>query len=484
MKKFPSGWPGPNENKTDNIDIVPQTVVVRFKKDVKNLPYVDDLDAKFTEFGLIDLQTVFREFPGLKIRRLFTSVDPAKIDRMMKKSDVSKSGNETTNLLLYYRLILPSGTETEEVVRKFKGVPIVEEVYAESGPLPPPSINPANNPMYSNQGYLQQADAGIDANSAWTVQGGDGSGVTFVDLEQGWTLDHEDLISKGINVMSGENKAYFGHGTAVLGEVVASNNTKGGIGITPNVTNADVISQYRSPDDYNTADAILSAASSMVSGDVLLLEAQANYNGLTFLPVEVETAVFDAISLATSLGIIVVEAAGNGKNDLDNFVTTTGEHMLNKNSADFKDSGAIMVGASTSGILHERWNFDTTIGSNFGNRIDCYSWGENITTSGDPFLSPDTQAFDYTDIMGGTSGASAIIAGAALCLQGISKALPAPTTLSPNQMRTLLSNPSTSTPSADSSADKIGVMPNLRAIITHGLGLSPDIYLRDNSACY
>ncbi len=469
-------WPRPNENKLGNTDMIPETVVIRFKKDAKNLPYVDDLDAKFEELGLTDLQAVFREFPGLKMRRLFTSVDPNTIGRLMKKADSSNGGNKGANLLQHYRLIVPSGTKTEDVVRKFRRVPIIEEVYPESGPLPPP-LDPSHNPRYPYETYLQPAHAGIDASYAWTIQGGDGSGVSFVDLEQGWTLDHQDLVSKGVNVMSGENIAYFGHGTAVLGEVVAVDNSKGGIGIAPNVTSADVISQFRSPSDFNTADAILSAASSMSSGDVLLLEAQANYNGLTFLPVEVETAVFNAISLATSLGIIVVEAAGNGRNDLDSFVTNSGAQVLNRNSVDFRDSGAIMVGASASSVPHERWNFDATIGSSFGNRIDCYSWGENINTSGDPFLPPDIQAFGYTDKMGGTSGASAIIAGATLCVQGISKSLPVPTTLSPNQMRTLLSNPSTSTPSADPSVDKIGVMPNLRAIITNEIGLSANSYL-------
>ena len=98
------------------------------------------------------------------------------------------------------------------------------------------------------------------------------------------------------------NQDFQGHGTAVLGEVVAVDNTMGGVGIAPRA-NARVVSQWRTSNNYNTADAILNAADHMSAGDVLLLEAQTSHpNATGFVPVEVEQAVFDAISAARRNG--------------------------------------------------------------------------------------------------------------------------------------------------------------------------------------
>ena len=105
------------------------------------------------------------------------------------------------------------------------------------------------------------------------------------------------------------NQDFTGHGTSVLGEVLAVDNKKGDVGIAPHAT-AHVVSQWRTASNYNTAAAILSAEQAMSAGDVLLLEAQTSYAGTSNLPVEVETAVFDAIRHAVDAGIIVVEAAG------------------------------------------------------------------------------------------------------------------------------------------------------------------------------
>ncbi|MBK6643574.1 MAG: hypothetical protein IPG39_21250 [Bacteroidetes bacterium] len=44
---------------------------------------------------------------------------------------------------------------------------------------------------------------GIDARYAWTFTGGDGAGVSFIDMERGWTFDHEDLNAHGITLLHG-----------------------------------------------------------------------------------------------------------------------------------------------------------------------------------------------------------------------------------------------------------------------------------------
>src|SRR5262249_41832830 len=124
----------------------------------------------------------------------------------------------------------PPGADPVALAGSLTGRSDVEIAYVEGGPTPPP-VNPANNPQSGNQGYLTPAPIGIDAHWAWGHT--DGTGVDFVDLEQGWTLNHEDLVAAKIGIISGLNQFYNGHGTAVLGEVVGVDNNIGVIGIAP-----------------------------------------------------------------------------------------------------------------------------------------------------------------------------------------------------------------------------------------------------------
>lgn len=342
----------------------------------------------------------------------------------------------------------------QELAKALRAQPLVEEAYVEGGPTPPPVVQPADDPRSASQGYLDAAPAGIDARWAWGVA--DGAGVGFVDLEQGWTLDHEDLVAAGIGLISGVVQAFHGHGTAVLGQVVGVDNTRGVVGIAPR-SSARVVSQYRSATVYSTAQAIVSAAGVMSPGDVLLLEAQTTLGGSSFLPVEVEAAVFDAIRHAVDAGIVVVEAGGNGSNDLDNYTDAAGHAVLNRSSPHFRDSGAIMVGAASAAAPHTRLGF-----SNHGSRIDCFGWGEGIVTTGDGWTGTSTTA--YTTGFGGTSGASPIVSGAALLMQSWRRRAHG-RVFNPADLRALLSTPIHNTASANPAADRIGVMPDLRRLL-------------------
>jgi hypothetical protein len=130
--------------------------------------------------------------------------------------------------------------------------------------------------------------------------------------------------------------------------------------------------------------------------------------------------------------------------------------------AEFLDSGAIMVGAAASGIAAAVPRGSRAGATNFGSRIDCYAWGEDVVTTGDGVYGTGTA--DYSLLpgaFGGTSAAGAIIAGAAACAQGIRKNLGQ--SLSPATMRALLSDPQFST-AASSAAERIGRMPDLLQI--------------------
>jgi subtilisin family serine protease len=369
----------------------------------------------------------------------------------------------TGELANFVAIEVASPQAGEELARSLRQRADVAEAYVESGPTPPPAAPVGSNPRSASQRYLEPAPEGIDARWAWVNAAG--NPVCFVDLEQGWTLNHEDLASASISLISGLNQAYHGHGTAVLGEVAAVDNSLGVVGIAFG-GRARVISQYRPDGRYSTALAIRAAAAAMNRGDVLLLEAQVMYpatNG-RFHPVEAEQASFDAIRDAVDRGIIVIEAGGNGTVDLDAFRDPSGRNRLNRNSPDFRDSGAIMVGAATSFAPHQRLGF-----SNFGSRIDCYAWGENIETCGDGWEGNLTNT--YTSFFGGTSGASPIVTGAALLLQGW--AAGRGQVYSPADLRRLMSDRTLNTPSMSPAADRIGVMPNLRAIVQSELAHPP-----------
>jgi hypothetical protein len=428
-------------------------VVVKFRPDVR-LSYTGAAVDALTKQPGRNWGELTAAFPGVALAPYFASIGEATLQELAKRAPRIESAGPPPQFTSYYAVECPRGIDPAQVATVLGTWPNVEIAYVEGGPTPPP-LNPSDDPRNANQGYLDAAPGGIDARWVWS--GVDGSGIGFVDMERGWTLNHEDLAAAGIAVISGVSQDYHGHGTAVLGEVLGVDNTVGGVGIAPGATGR-VVSQWRTASTYNTADAILSAVAAMNAGDVLLLEAQTSYPTVSgFVPVEVEQAVFDAIQFATSHGIVVVEAGANGSADLDAFQTLSGKKILNRGSADFRDSGAIMVGAASSAAPHQRLSF-----SNYGSRIDCYAWGQNIDTCGDGWTGNATNT--YTPSFGGTSGASPIVAGAALLMQAWSVGA-GRGRYSPGALRGLLSSAVLNTASANPGSDRIGVMPNLRAVI-------------------
>ncbi|MED3539331.1 putative mucin/carbohydrate-binding domain-containing protein [Bacillus toyonensis] len=461
-----------DSNKRDSQE---EQLIVKFKNEI-DLPYEDGIEKRIQN-GNYDnnLKKLFSENTELTLNRLFSSVNPIEIEKLSlhSKSFANQSAN---NLLNYYIVQAPNNIEIELLLKKFETSPLVEEAYIqEKQILTPPeiqlpnlSVNPYDDPRFKNQGYLEAAPKGINASHAWSIKGGDGKDTTFVDMEYGWLLNHEDLVNKNIKLMSGQNiSQHRAHGTSVLGIVSSEDNQIGNIGIAPKA-NVKVISQIRDNGIYNTADAILSAVHNLQAGDILLLEAQASYDGYgdKYLPVEVHPDIFDAIRVGTDKGIIIIEAGANGSNDLDNFKDRNGKKILNRNSPDFKDSGAIMVGAGSSTVPHKRLWF-----SNYGSRLDVYGWGENVdTTSANP--SQNTTNL-YTSTFSGTSSASPIIAGAATSIQGIAKEHRG-SPYTPAELRNILSNPNTGTKSQDPWNDRIGILPDLKSILDN-LGFNPDI---------
>ncbi|MDX8350871.1 S8 family peptidase [Cognatiyoonia sp. IB215182] len=425
---------------------------------------------------LTTLAALLDEFDLGQGRRLVTAVSPSQLREM--ESAAQQSPFPPLRSLLGYWVVdaRRHGGREAEIAKRLEAAPGVTRAYPqENGD--DPAVNPANDPYNAQQGYLDAAPTGIDARWAWNQPAGCGDGMGVVDVERGWRLAHEDYVAKAPTLLNGDNRpGSENHGTAVLGEMIAVDNTVGVVGIANAATVVHASSYWDAVTNTSTdyTNAIVAAINAVNAGDCIILEIQST--GAVFgAPVEIFDDAFDATRLASALGRIVFEAAGNGTVNLDTLMIG-GLNILNPASADFRDSGAIICGAAVDTVPHERANF-----SSFGARVNCYGWGQNVVTAGYGTLDPGTGPDDrYSNSFGGTSSATPIVTGAGMVVQAMHENATG-ARLSPAQMRLILSNPATGTPQGPTVAGNIGVMPNLRAILEGDLGLSADVYVRDNA---
>ncbi|POM25845.1 Regulator of chromosome condensation (RCC1) repeat protein [Actinomadura rubteroloni] len=297
------------------------------------------------------------------------------------------------------------------------------------------------------------------------------SPVSWNVVTNSWNTCHEELSGRpapggdpvrvpatwGSNCLASSQTS---HGTAVAGIIGARDGNGAGIaGIAPNAG-----LHLSNPSDYVTTLAGLG------SGDVVLYEFSPVI-GSKWYPGEYDPLIYDATVTATAQGITVVEAAGNGSNNLDDPSDPDAVTVMSR-----PDSGAIMVGAGAppspggsnctgSSPLPER----TALGfSTYGSRLDVQDYGACVATLGVPGnqgLTPSETDPNkmYTGTFNGTSSASAITAGAVAALQGVAKKTGS--ALLPAQIRQLLKQTGTAQPAGD--PHHIGPQPNLRAAVNY-----------------
>ncbi len=262
------------------------------------------------------------------------------------------------------------------------------------------------------QDYLYDVPVGLDAPSAWAVPGGYGIGMKFIDVELCWTEDHEDFDYSNFFHEGGaaQDPTYEAHGTAVLGEVIGQHNGFGIAGFAPAVLYGVVaVTVAEWPD---VPHRFQEAVDNLDAGDVWLIELQMYPPGNPHAtPMEWLQVNYDVIWTSSwSREVVCVEAGANGSQDLDD---PSWEGVFDRN---IRDSGAIMVGAGTPTTRVAEYF------TNYGSRMDVHAWGSEIVTTGyGDLYDGGTLQTRYTQTFGGTSGASPMIAGSALALQGISK---------------------------------------------------------------
>ncbi len=356
----------------------------------------------------------------------------------------------------------------------------------------PQDMSPAATPDFNTrQGYLDVAPGGIDARFGWTKPGGRGDNVRVIDLEWGWNFSHEDLLANSGGLLDGTNGADTDHGTAVIGVIGGDNNGVGVSGIAPNARVSSI-----SFNGNSSALAIRKAADRLLPGDVILLEihrpgpratgaGQMGFIGIEWWPDD-----FAAILYATSRGVIVVEAAGNGFQNLDDPIYSTRpvgfpvgwRTPFNRANP---QCGAILVGAGapppgTHGRNHgaDRSRLDF---SNWGSAVDVQGWGREVTTTGRSWGVADLHNGGgnawYTDQFSGTSSASPVVVGAVAVMQGWLRAAGKPllTSVGARDALRATGSPQQNEPGRPAT-QRIGNRPNLRAL--HGR-LFPKLAIKD-----
>ena len=424
-------------------------------------------DGQFRGGDGVELDAVNTVLSGaLAMRRTFKG-DPSSL-RSLKQRGEDQSGRTGPDLSLWYDVKLPAGrallAATINELNALSAVEIAHPaphcepavVLSGNAPRAPLADTRVPTPDYTGlQDYLYDTPIGLDAPSVWAQAGGRGQGMRFIDVELWWVWAHEEFSGFRQFYQGGVgDEDYMDHGTAVLGEVIGSDN---GFGVTGFASLTSWGTVGITVDEWPTVPHYFQEAIDQLrAGDVWLIELQMYPPGRDATPMEWLQVNFDVIWTGCwSLDVVCIEAGANGSQNLD---TADWNGVFDR---DVRDSGAIMVGAGTPVGRVAEWF------TNWGSRMDVHAWGSEIVTTGyGDLYNGGSETSWYTSQFGGTSGASPMITGSALCLQGVARANLGGT-LTPAALRQLLHD--TGIPHLDPTQE-IGPRPDLGAAVEQLLG--------------
>ncbi|KAL0490619.1 intracellular serine protease [Acrasis kona] len=345
--------------------------------------------------------------------------------------------------------------EQEKLQNQLLQLPFVTAAYLKSLPEDPSIVKDfahdrdANQtPLFvENQEYLN-GPGGFNVKAIHDLPGGKGENVKVIDVERGWTFDHEDLKESEGKVVHGTPVSYddFHHGTAVTGIISGNENDFGITGIAPkSKILGSCYTEEKEKTFPNVPLSILAAAKAVDPGDIMLIEIQASGPESKVIAMEYWPDNFHALKVATESGVIVFEAAGNGDADFDSPVYSRGEKGFpedwkNPFNRSLADSGAILVGAGSPGNSTQRLYF-----SNYGSAVDVQGWGDDVASIGYGDLYHGEGALYernryYTATFSGTSSATPCVSGCIAALQSWVKtgAVSGKKLLTPADVRSLL----------------------------------------------
>jgi len=390
-----------------------------------------------------------------QLNAILNSAKKVKADRLVDKDAGGKDNPLAQSLSNYYTVRFSKDVDIDSVISQLKSLPIVDQAYAQSKPAPAPSSSTPN--FTSLENYRNAAPNGVNANFAASYPGSSGSKTKIVDLEYSWNQNHEDLTKAPTALIkNGTPLDPFGdnnHGTAVLGEMVADNNSFGVTGVSSGA-NLRLINVYNNERAWDIPTALAIAAYITKPGDTVLIEQQTYDPNGNFVAVEWEPAIYDAIVYLTSHGRTVIEPAANGGQNYDDTSLYGTKFPQGK-----ADSGAIMVGAGENcGSTNHRTRLNF---SNYGSRVNLQGPGDCVVSTGwygDLYNVGGVNTY-YTNSFGGTSSASPVVAAAAVDLNSAYLALNGQAA-TPSWIRLTLIANSTAQPTTDTSGH-IGPEPDL-----------------------
>lgn len=363
-----------------------------------------------------------------------------------------------------------------ELSKKIKNIYDIEySTIISTKPIKPPfDILPVTPNFTSKQEYLNE-NPGLNVKYAWQ-QGARGEGIKINVVEYGLNIKHEEFneknifISLGTTISPKANETYTEHGTATAGVIYSDFGNYGINGIAYNATSYELFPEWTVENDYDRIRAISNAVEKAKKGDIIIYEMQTEGENKKYVPAEYEKLVWDLTKKATDKGIVVVAAAGNGDQNLNDVFYSD---YINRG-----DSGAIIVGAGTPDLDHNPMNY-----SSYGARVDVQAWGENVYTSGKVFsyslISNDfNQSYTTSN---GTSSATSLIGGTVTLLQSYYHKLTG-NYLTSIEMRNLLKKTGIK---SKNNTKNIGIFPDLKAAINKlNTSLSLDEHYASNVFVY
>lgn len=451
-----------------------QTVTKKDSFSFEEKYHTDKVTLKLTDGAPIVLEgntfkpTVRRDKKAARKAEILNNrlkrIEKRSVRRLLRNGSGSNrlSKKVTNKLNGYYTVTVAPGQDIKKIVNDLRGTEGVAEANFVAKPAPAPTVN-----NYTNlQNYLNDSPDGIGSTFAKKFPGGNGSAVQIFDLEYSWTRMHEDLTTnKGrarpllANGTPADPFNDQNHGTAVAGQLVATNNEFGVTGMV-NGAKLRMINTYNTERGWDIVGALRVAAEHAVPGDVVMIEQQTwapdSIGG--YAPVEWEPAIYDAIKALTDGGVNVIQAAGNSGHSLDNPVFGA---SFPRGKA---HSGSIIVGAGSNcySVKRGRLSF-----SNYGKRVELQGHGECVTTTGYGYLDGwNSPRAAYTSSFDGTSAATPVVAAAVASLSSTYKTLNNGAVLSPAAIRFYLAY--TGTPQDKSGYydhGNIGPLPNLNRVI-------------------
>lgn len=431
-------------------------IQIELKDPVRAIPAKAQSDSPF-RFASLDGKRPKQLHETLRTYSLHTAHSSFRMNH--PRQHRRRTQEEKNHLSRFVNLIFPQGADIPTLLRDLRALPEVLQAM-EVRPTRPAAF--PKDPLIGTDdqarkdsdtgNYLQWYLFRCRVDRAW--QHASGQGVVIADVDAGFVLEHHDLAPNvetdhTFNAVDGTNDVTAGdldHGTGVLGIAIAASNGEGIAGVAFSAKawpiEADAGNGPPLPGDP-VANAI-----DWVTGEnrggrrvVINIEHQTHEGGNC----EQCPSIGAAIRKAIEKGFVVCVAAGNGDRDAG----------LADDGTEIQPTGAILVGATAYDPVQNPRAASGTESSNWGARISVSAPGDG---SNDVTCATTTLDW-YRSDFGGTSSASAKVAGVVALMLEVNPAL------SHDQVKSIL----ISTGSALPTDKPIGVFLNAEAAVTAAL---------------